>query len=148
MIPVKYDFKPHVEGDTSEAVEFTIDKILTGAAIKIQFRDVSTKKVALTLEVGDGIEITDADGDPATFRVTHGAMTPLNCGEYYYTMQITWCHFAPAGLFHVYVPAVSYSSICGAGTVASSPGGPCKSVPAPHAPAVLGPYIWKATVSI
>jgi len=87
MIPAKYDFKPHVEGDTSEAVEFTIDKILTGASIKIQFRDVSTKKVALTLEVGDGIEITDADGDPATFRVTHGAMTPLSCGEYYYTME-------------------------------------------------------------
>jgi len=111
MIPAKYDFKPHVEGDTSEAVEFTIDKILTGASIKIQFRDVSTKKVALTLEVGDGIEITDADSDPATFRVTHGAMTPLNCGEYFYDMQFTFSNSDKFTYLYGSKPVLSQSTI-------------------------------------
>jgi len=55
---------PIIKGDTFNGVTLTIKKNtvavnLTGASVKIQFKDVN-RKVTATLEVGSGITITDA----------------------------------------------------------------------------------------
>lgn len=92
----KYDFEPHTDGDTSEAVTFTItlpivdgqQLSLEGAEISAKFRDQKTNKSALTISVGDGITITDADA--GEFKVDTGALSPLPCGNYAYDMQFVF----------------------------------------------------------
>ena len=96
MIAKRYDFKPHIAGDTfngititmtltSGAVTSAID--LTGAAIKIVFKKHSQTTVISTLSIGSGITVDDAENgifsiDPFTVFATPGT--------YEYDMQITY----------------------------------------------------------
>ena len=93
MTPATYNMPAHRRGDTTDAIPFTIERgdplaavNLTGAAINIKFRDSKTQKVAMSLSVGSGITVTSAAA--GQFRINKGALTPLDCGVYYYDIEL------------------------------------------------------------
>ena len=96
MIAKRYNFTPHMAGDTFEGIQLTLTLTsggstapidLTGAAIKIIFKKQDISTTVSTLEIGSGITIDDATGgvfsiDPFTvFAVAY---------LYEYDMQITF----------------------------------------------------------
>ena len=69
MTPKRYNFKPHVAGDTFDGIQITMTLTssgvtapidLTSMAIKIVFKKQDLTPVITTLEIGSGITIDDA----------------------------------------------------------------------------------------
>jgi len=96
MTPKRYDFTPHVAGDSFEGIQITMTLTssgvtaaidLTGAAIKIVFKKQGQSTVISTLEISTGITVDNATGgifsiDPFTvFSVPY---------TYEYDMEITF----------------------------------------------------------
>lgn len=89
-----YTCPDHRNGDTSNAKTFAVtvdaDPVnLTGALIKTTFVDAHTLRPAGSLEVGDGITITNAAG--GVYRWDKNAIANLlTTGSYKWDTQITF----------------------------------------------------------
>ena len=85
----RYDFD-RIAGDTSNAIEFTIDSDLTDAEIYMSFRrDNETGEISLTLDTESegGITIVDS----GTFQVDEFIMT-LDPSPYFYSIRIVYAN--------------------------------------------------------
>ena len=96
MIPKRYDFKPHIAGDTFNGVQITMTLTsegvtapidLTGMAIKIVFKKQDQTTVISTLEIGSGITIDDAVNGVFSIDPFVVFTTPY---LYEYDMQFTY----------------------------------------------------------
>lgn len=91
MIQAEYNVDV-IRGDTYNGVEFTylvnsVPVDLTNADIKIEFRYSSkTGRLTKTIEVGNGITITDAVN--GVFRI-NAFVVLLDVGRHYYDIQLT-----------------------------------------------------------
>ena len=96
MIPKRYDFKPHIAGDTFNGITITMTLTssgstapidLTGMAIKIVFRKHGQTTVISTLEIDSGITIDDAENGVFSIDPFTVFATPYT---YEYDMQFTY----------------------------------------------------------
>lgn len=96
MIAKRYNFKPHIAGDTFNGLSFTVTLTsgavtapidLTDVDIKVVFKKQGISTVVSTLEIGSGITLDDAVNGEFSIDAFTVFTTPYT---YEYDMQFTY----------------------------------------------------------